>query len=232
MALIPYSLQLYTHSRRGRNKKFFILAVTGIVLIMSYFVLYNQMLGNMDIDEPQIEHWRKDVLMAMGIISYLYLAHELLASLWQRINSEEAATVATTYGLYYLGFTFLGYDQSIPLGAYDFSAITLFAAGIIIAFIANAQRAAFYNRRENHGMVFTGGIYQYSRYINYFGEVIWLTGYALLVQRWEALIIPAIVFIIYTFYNIPRLDKIQTKKYGKDFQKYKTVSKKLVPFVY
>jgi protein-S-isoprenylcysteine O-methyltransferase Ste14 len=69
-------------------------------------------------------------------------------------------------------------------------------------------------------------------HINYFGDVLWVSACAILTRNWYSAIIPALLFVFFVAYNIPKLDKYLRGKYGADFEEYSRRTKRFVPFVY
>ena len=69
-------------------------------------------------------------------------------------------------------------------------------------------------------------------HINYFGDLLWVTGYAILTRNWYSVIVVLLLFCFFVFYNIPQLDRHLASKYGEDFREYSAKTKKLIPFVY
>ncbi len=85
---------------------------------------------------------------------------------------------------------------------------------------------------DNKGKMYTGGFFKYSRHINYFGDLLWVTAYADITRNWYAVSIPVLLFCFFAFYNAPKLDKHLRDKYGKDYDDYASKTKMLIPFIY
>lgn len=84
----------------------------------------------------------------------------------------------------------------------------------------------------NKGKIYTGGYFKYSRHINYFGDLLWVGGYAILTKNWWSIIIPIMLFLFFAFFNAPKLDQYLKEKYGADYDAYASKVKMLIPFVY
>jgi protein-S-isoprenylcysteine O-methyltransferase Ste14 len=69
-------------------------------------------------------------------------------------------------------------------------------------------------------------------HINYFGDLLWVTGYAIISRNAWALIIPTLLFCLFVFYNIPMLDAHLENKYKDQFMEYARTTKKFIPFIY
>ncbi|MGB7496481.1 MAG: DUF1295 domain-containing protein [Candidatus Acidiferrum sp.] len=76
-----------------------------------------------------------------------------------------------------------------------------------------------------------GGLFRYSRHINYFGDELLFTGYALIAGSFWSFLIPALMAFGFAFVNIPMLDYLK-KKYGEQFETYALRTKRFVPYIY
>jgi protein-S-isoprenylcysteine O-methyltransferase Ste14 len=85
---------------------------------------------------------------------------------------------------------------------------------------------------ENKGKIYTGGFFKYSRHINYFGDLVWVSAYAILTRNLGPVIIPVLLFIFFAFINAPKLDRYLKQKYGKSYDDYASKTKILIPYIY
>ena len=69
-------------------------------------------------------------------------------------------------------------------------------------------------------------------HINFFGDLLWVSAYAMITRNWYALIIPIFIFCFFAFANIPKLDAYLAKKYSTEFEDYSKKTKKFIPFIY
>lgn len=69
-------------------------------------------------------------------------------------------------------------------------------------------------------------------HINYFGDELLFTGYALLTGIAWALLVPLVMAAGFVFFNIPQIDKHLREHYGSDFEGYARRTKKFLPFLY
>lgn len=74
---------------------------------------------------------------------------------------------------------------------------------------------------ENKGKLYTTGLFKYAMHINFFGDLLWVTAYAIVTRNGYSLLIPAFLFCLFAFYNIPKLDRYLAAKYGKAFDEYR-----------
>ncbi len=112
-----------------------------------------------------------------------------------------------------------------PIGAWA-------AGGSTINTASEVERLRFKRRPENTGRLYTGGLFSWSMHVNYFGDILWCVGMALIAGRGIALIIPALMTAMFVWIHIPRLDAHLAGKYGEQFDRYRRTTSKLIPGVY
>jgi steroid 5-alpha reductase family enzyme len=145
---------------------------------------------------------------------------------------EEAFSIPLAFAIYYIGYALLGFKANQPFNFADVISIILFLTGSYFNTAAELMRDKWKKAPENKGKLYTGGLFRYAMHINYFGDVLWVTAYAIVTRNWFSCFIPAFILSFFVFYNIPKLDKYLASKYGKQFEEYRQKTKKLIPFVY
>jgi steroid 5-alpha reductase family enzyme len=107
-------------------------------------------------------------------------------------------------------------------------AVSLNAFGIFFVFAADMQK--FISLKMHPGILITDGLFRLSRNINYFGEFLIYTAFALLPRSWLAFL-PLSAFIL-TFWipNMVRKDKVLAALPG--FQAYKRKTRSFFPFLF
>lgn len=71
-----------------------------------------------------------------------------------------------------------------------------------------------------------------SMHINYFGDVVLFTGWALLTATIWTLGLPLLMLLMFIFMHIPPLDEYLAERYGDEFKAYQSKTKRLIPFVW
>jgi protein-S-isoprenylcysteine O-methyltransferase Ste14 len=175
---------------------------------------------------------RRMIIFAFNIITFLRIAYAMLFLLKRRIPWEESISVPIAFALYFVGFSLFVLPATEPPGASDYFAIALFGVGCILNSGSELLRNSWKKKPENTGRIYTGGLFRYSRHINYFGDVLWVLAYALITRSWFALVIPVLLFIFFAFYNAPKLDRYLQHKYGAQYDAYAKRTKMLVPFIF
>jgi steroid 5-alpha reductase family enzyme len=106
--------------------------------------------------------------------------------------------------------------------------ISMFTFGIFFVFAGDMQKYTALKLRP--GILITDGMFRLSRNINYFGEFLIYTAFALFPMTWIAFL-PLAAFIV-TFWipNMVRKDKILSSLPG--FQEYKRKVRSFFPFLF
>jgi protein-S-isoprenylcysteine O-methyltransferase Ste14 len=171
------------------------------------------------------------LLFALCVVVYARILFTSLYLLRRAIGWEEAVSILLAFMVYYVGFPLLGEAKSVPIDWIDGLAIGLFCVGSFINTYSELLRDAWRKKPENSAKLYTGGLFHYARHINYFGDILWVSGFALLTRNiWSALI-PLLLFAFFYLYNAPELDRHLEEKYPKEFAAYKRQVKMLIPFL-
>jgi steroid 5-alpha reductase family enzyme len=175
---------------------------------------------------------RDSLLMACGCVFGLRTAFMLLYLLPRQLGWLEAiGDSLVVWLILYLLLVFWG-DKNTPLGPLDAFAVILFIAGSALTTGAELARKRWKKREGNLGHLYTGGAFRFAQHINYFGEVVSFSGFAVLTRNWWAVIVPIFMLVSFVFVHIPALDRHLREHYSSEFVEYQRTTKKLVPFVY
>jgi protein-S-isoprenylcysteine O-methyltransferase Ste14 len=174
---------------------------------------------------------RRYLLLAFCVVVYIRILFTGLYLLKRAIGWEEAISIPLAFMVYYVGFSLLGGPTSIPIDWIDGLAIGLFCVGSLINTYSEILRDNWRKKPENRGKLYTGGLFRYARHVNYFGDILWVSGFALLTRNiWSALI-PLGLLAFFLLYNAPELDRHLQEKYPEEFAKYKAQVRMLIPFL-
>ncbi len=169
------------------------------------------------------------------ICAVVYLGRLLLTSFWfikRKMGWAEAVTISVWLYLIYFCFAIWGGTNPRSFGTAGISGLVLYVLGSYLNSASEYQRLRWKQHPENQGKLFTGGLFRYSMHINYFGDEVLFTGIALVAGNPLALIIPAVMAVLFIGFNIPILDRHLSRRYGKAFEEYASRTKKFVPFIY
>ena len=145
---------------------------------------------------------------------------------------NEAAVVAGWVALIYLVISVAGGSNQAPVALAAGAGVVLFLFGSWMNTWAEYTRHQWKQQPENHGRLYTTGLFRLCRHPNYLGDLLSFSGLALIVGRWIAATIPAVMLLGFIFGNVPMLDAHLAEGYGADFAAYARRTRKLIPFVY
>lgn len=175
---------------------------------------------------------RSVVVFALTAVVFARMTYMMVRLLHRRIPLDEALTVPLAFGIYYVGFPLMALRAHRPLGVPAAVGVALFAAGSLINTVAEVQRARWKARPENAGRLYTRGLFAWSMHVNYFGDILWVTGLALVTRNPWAALVPIFLFCMFAFYNVPKLDAYLRGRYGADFAAYERATARLIPRLY
>jgi steroid 5-alpha reductase family enzyme len=156
--------------------------------------------------------------------------HFLFAQAFHGLGGSVFHSLA--FGLYYVGFSLFAGPVSAPLGAAAYVGIALFLIGSLINSGSELIRDKWKKNPANKGVLYTGGLFRYSMHVNYFGDLLWVSGLAFMTANIWSVIVPLLLFCLFAFFNAPMLDKHLAEKYGDAFEEYRAKTKKIIPFIY
>ena len=220
-------MNLYGDHRSSVPQKLVMLTFGALLLALSYLLLF----GQAAVPEAA-EAGQRALILAFSLVTFLRFCLTLGFLLKRAVSWEEAFTVPVAFGFYYLGFAYLATWAGVPTVGATLLGVFLFAGGSSLNTLAELQRHVWKARPENRGKLYTGGLFRYAVHINYFGDVLWVLGYAVVTGTPWAYLLPTLLFGFFTFYNVPKLDAYLNRKYAPEFQTYRQHTKRLVPYLY
>jgi len=175
---------------------------------------------------------RRILLLSFAIIYLLRLSATLFIFLKRRMSWQEATLISTVMSIIIIVLLYYGARQPSPLNGVDIIAIVLYLFGSYLNTFSEYQRHRWKKTSQNCGHLYTKGLFRFSMHINYFGDVILFTGFALVTHHLVLLLIPFMMMLNFIFVLIPSLDEYLENKYSTEFQAYARCTKKLIPFIY
>jgi protein-S-isoprenylcysteine O-methyltransferase Ste14 len=228
-------MDLYGQKSSSIPQKILIHVLEIIFIFLSWWILFgkggNWFGDHLHITNAEGNHERRIILFVFNIIIFLRIAITMFFLIKRRIPWEESISVPMAFALYYVGFSLFVLPKSRQLDGLDYFAMILFIAGCVLNTGGEIMRYLWKKREENRGKLYTGGFFRYSRHINYFGDLLWVTAYALVTKNWWSATIILFLFCFFAFYNAPKLDNYLREKYGKQYEEYAAGTKMLVPFL-
>lgn len=165
----------------------------------------------------------------------VYFLRVLVTSFYllkRKMGWGEAALISVWVAVIDLLFAMLGGFNPSAAGFVTWLGIVLYAVGSYLNTGSELQRKRWKEHPENRGNLFTGGLFRYAMHINYFGDEVLFTGFALITGRLWALLVPLLMLAGFVFFNIPELDRHLQAHYGAEFEAYAHRTRRFVPFVY
>ena len=229
-------MDLYSVKSKSIPQKIVIITIEVFLLLLAYWILFKGG-GELIFDKTGLValngNWESRVItFSFSVIVFLRMSFMMLYLLKRKIPWEESVSVPMAFSLYYIGFALLVYNREIPIDWIDYSAILLFLVGSAFNTVSEVQRHLWKKYPENKGKLYTIGLFKYSMHINFFGDLLWVSAYAIITRNYYAIIIPVLLFCLFAFWNIPTLDKYLAGKYKDQFDDYQKKTKKLIPFIY
>jgi protein-S-isoprenylcysteine O-methyltransferase Ste14 len=226
---------IYSHQGRSIPQRVVLVVAQSLCLALAGRLL----LGN---GIPTVANWfgwdltrgneaRRYLLFACCAVVYGRILFTSLYLLKRAIGWEETFSIPMAFLLYYVGFSLLGGTRQVPIDWLDGVAIALFLVGSFINTYSEILRDIWKKKPENKGRLYTEGLFRYSRHVNYFGDIVWVSGLALLTRNAWSVLIPALLFAFFYFYNAPQLDRHLRAKYPDEFGEYEKRTKMLIPFL-
>jgi len=171
-------------------------------------------------------------LILCTLIFYVRLIISLFAFIKRRVSWFEGITVGILYGILVAMFSIWGTQISSSIVFWDITGIVLFCVGSFINSLSDYQRHVWKMQAENHGYLYTHGLFRYAMHINYFGDSIMFVGFAIVTQNVMSFIPVFFIILNLILLQIPQLDEHLKNKYGADFLEYERKTKKFIPFIY
>lgn len=229
-------MMLYGQYSKSIPQKVIIHVLEILILWLSFWILFRE--GGTWIENTLHIHnaieftGRRIIIFTFSVITFFRFAFMMTVLLKRAIPWEESFSVPFAFTLYFIGFALFALPTSKPIDFIDIFGIILFVVGCVLNTGGEMLRNQWKQNPDNKGRIYTEGFFKYSRHINYFGDMLWVTGYSIITRNWYAVSIPIFLFCLFAFYNAPKLDKYLKGKYGKGYDDYANHTKMLIPFIY
>ncbi len=175
---------------------------------------------------------RQAMLLAFAVLYIVRAGATLFVFVHRRIPWWEAAYGGGIIGLVLFFFLRDGLRVPLPLGALDALWIFLYLSGSCIGTASELTRHIWKTRPGNLGHLYTGGLFRFSRHVNYFGDLLLFLGFGLLTTRLWTIIVPLAMALNFAFFIIPAHDAYLATRYDGEFEEYARRTRKLVPYLY
>jgi len=221
------------------QKWVFILGHLAIVLFCAWLIFFDGLsaLGILFGKEWSFSDMsRAKVLFAAIVLYWLRHIITLFYLLVRKVDWAEVFGLLSFIAFFDIGLLLVGggafRDYSIDFGWLDGIALILLVFGSYLNSFSEIERKWWKKNPQNKGHCYTGGLFKYSAHINYFGDVVLFTGWALFTYNFWMLGLPLMMAYMFIFFHIPALDEHLRERYKEEFVVYMKSTKKFIPFVY
>ena len=175
---------------------------------------------------------RRWLLFGAALIYFVRVCITIFYLLKRKMGWGEAVVISVWVAIIDLLFAMLGGVNPGAIGLVTVLGVALYIAGSFLNTGSELERKRWKERPENKGRLFTGGLFRYAMHINYFGDELLFTGYALITGRGWALLMPILMLAGFRFFNIPELDRHLQAHYGAEFEAYARRRWSFIPYIY
>ncbi len=225
----------YSKNSRNLPQKIVLITLEIIFIYLSYLILFKDwgyyVIHWLNLRLTPGNHLRYAMILTFNITVFLAYLPTILVFVRRKMTWQETFSIPLAFAVYYIGFALLAYNVPLVPDWIDWLGAILFVIGVSMHLAAEYQRHIFKKNPENQGKLITNGLWALSRHVNYFSDLLWVSGYALVTRNWWSVIIPVLLFVFFYFYNIPLQEKHLAEKYGTQFTEYKNKTKALIPFI-
>lgn len=216
-----------SHDRSFSQKLTFAFIHGCIVLICIWLAF-----GAFDWPDPT----RARILAFCAVLYWIRHCLTLFVLLKRQLAYSEVFGLSLFIAFFEIGFLLLGAgvvsNEHLQLPSLDWIALGLVVFGSFLNTGSELQRWRWKKQPSSKGRCYTQGLFGYSMHINYFGDTVMFTGWAILAASIFAWSIPVFVTASFVFFHIPALDEYLAKRYGAQFEEYDNKTVKFIPFVY
>ena len=215
-------------------QKLFVILIELIFIWLAYWIFFlggrAEVYAWLGKTPQEIITVRKLMILAFIVFTFFRFILSIFYLLKRKLRWSETFTVILPFGIYYLGYAFLT-NTGAAWTWWDGLAVLVFLVGSLINTGSELQRHFWKQGHENKGKLYTKGLFKYAMHINFFGDLLWVSGFAMLTRNIWSIIVPIMLLALFVFFNIPELDKYLAAKYD-GFDEYARKTKKLIPGIY
>jgi steroid 5-alpha reductase family enzyme len=217
-----------------RQKSVFTIGVLTAVFIAILLMLVDTLPSLARLKPYQIsgDPLRRILIVSCLIIYFLRLQMTVWVFQKRKWTWIETGVISVVMPFALYVFARIGGNNRQAMGLVEGIGILLYLAGSYLNTHAEYARYVWKLKKENNGRLYTEGLFRLSMHVNYFGDIVLFTGFAMITHRLSVFIIPLIMTINFVINIIPALDRYLEKKYGDEFRAYSAKTKKLIPKIY
>ena len=221
---------------KSTSQKVVFASIHLLAILISYWILFSNgqnfilnIFGEPKITSPLIS---RIIIFCAATLYFLRHIFTLFILIKREIPWGEVFGVGAFISIIQILLAILTIYHKENFSEFDWIFITLMVFGSYLNTASELQRMVWKKGESNKGKLYIEGLFKYSMHINYFGDTILFTGFALLTGCMLALLVPVLITLGFLFQHIPELDKYLKEKYKEQFVEYENKTKKFIPWVY
>ena len=221
---------------KSNKQKIVFAGIHFLAILISYWILFSDgqdFIFNI-FGQPKITSslTSRIVIFCCALLYFLRHIFTLFVLLKREISWSEVFGVGFFIMIIQVLFAILTIYNKENFSQFDWILIAIVVFGSYLNTVSELQRMIWKKDESNKGKLYTGGLFKYSMHINYLGDTILFSGFALLTGTVWALLVPVLITFGFIFQHIPELDKYLKEKYKEQFVEYENKTKKFIPWVY
>ena len=228
-----------SHAKSKAEKLTFILLHFIIVLFSSWLVIFDGLIIVGNILGQEWSFTDPSRAMVLLLCTALYFSRHIITLFYllqRTVTWGEVFGLVVFMALFEIGLLLIGggafRDYSIDFGWLDILALVLLLVGSYLNSFSELMRKWWKQVPQNKGKAYTKGLFTHSMHINFFGDVVLFSAWALFTYNFWTLGLPLMMMLMFIYFHIPTLDNYLREQYGEEFVAYEKRTKKLIPFVY
>jgi steroid 5-alpha reductase family enzyme len=220
------------HERSFLPKLFVAMAMLASVLLSTYlmFAESSDMTESLKPYKIQGDSLRHIFLSSCFIIYFLRLMATMFVFFQRKMYWMEAVIITSLMPWFILYLARVGGKNEQPVGMVEIGGLLLFLFGSYLNTASEYSRHTW--KKKNTGHLYTRGWFKHVRHVNYLGDILLFTGIAAVSHSFAAWVVPASMTLIFVVVLIPLKERYLKNKYGPEFNRYASTTRKLVPMLY
>lgn len=226
---------IYAIQAKSTGAKSVLLSLNALGVAFGAWVLFgglDTIIGLFGAPAIDVDSMRRVLIVACSALYLIRVVGTTFIIAKRQITFGEAIGVGIWIFFIHSTMATLGGLNADTVGWLTWIGVMLYLIGSVLNTGSEYLRKRWKADPAHDGQLYTGGLFRFAVHINYFGDTVLFTGFALIVGNVWAFVIPGLMAILFVFVNIPMLDKHLTEHYGQPFTDYAKRTAKFVPFLY
>ena len=175
---------MYGETSASIPQKSTLLLLETLIILISWFLLFGNGFEKLGIIKEPGDLWRRWLILGFNLFVFLRMLITMFYLVKRKMPWEEAFSIPFAFALYYIGFSWLVFETKHPFDFLDVFGVFLFLFGSYLNTASELMRDKWKKKPENRGYLYSKGLFAFSMHINYFGDLLWVIGYAVINRSW------------------------------------------------